>query len=353
LRAVLFVIDITHLTSSLFYFEKVITKGYDLKKILITGGAGYIGSHVVKTLGEKGHQLLIYDNLSKGFKDAVLYGELIVGDLADTTKLHQTVEAFQPDAVMHFASFIEVNESIREPLKYYQNNVSNTINLLDVLVEHHVGNFIFSSSAAVYGTPERTPIPEEEPIKPINPYGQSKAIVERVLNDLSRAKGLKSVSLRYFNAAGADTKGRIGERHNPESHLIPLILKTAKGASESIKIYGNDYPTRDGTCIRDYVHVEDLADAHLLSLQYLLEDGKSDVFNCGYGHGYSVREVVTTASQLTGKDFAILEVERRAGDPPVLVADSSKLKKKLNWTPRYDDLQYIIKTAWEWEERRA
>jgi UDP-glucose 4-epimerase len=322
-------------------------------KILVTGGAGYIGSHVVKALGEKGHQILVYDNLSKGFKDAVLYGELIVGDLSDTTLLEKTVKAFKPEAVMHFASFIEVGESVREPLKYYQNNVSNTINLLNVLVEHNVNNFIFSSSAAVYGSPEKVPIPESEPIKPINPYGQSKAIVERALEDTAVAKGLRSVSLRYFNAAGADPKRRIGERHKPESHLIPLILKAVKRERDSIKVYGSDYPTPDGTCIRDYIHVEDLADAQLLALQYLLDGGTSDFFNCGYGHGYSVRDVVETAKKVTGIDFARQETPRRAGDPPVLVADSSKLKKLLHWKPKYDNLEFIIQTAWEWEKGQS
>jgi UDP-glucose 4-epimerase len=324
-----------------------------LKKILVTGGAGYIGSHIVKVLGEKGHKILVYDNLSKGFKDAVLHGELIVGDLADTKLLKSTVEFFKPDAVMHFASFIEVGESVREPLKYYQNNVSNTINLLNVLIEHNVGNFIFSSSAAVYGSPEKVPISEEELIKPINPYGQSKAIVERVLEDLSSSKGLTSVSLRYFNAAGADSQARIGERHNPESHLIPLILKTAKRERKDIKIYGNDYPTPDGTCVRDYIHVEDLANAHVLALQYLLDGGKSDVFNCGYGHGYSVREVVDMSKKITDADIPAIVGPRRAGDPPVLVADSSKLKARLKWVPKFDSLEYIIRTAWEWEKKRA
>lgn len=324
-----------------------------MANILVTGGAGYIGSHVVKALGETDHKILVYDNLSKGFKDAILHGQLIVGDLSDTKVLQRTVEAFKPDAVMHFASFIEVGESVREPLKYYQNNVSNTINLLNVLVEHNVSNFIFSSSAAVYGSPEKVPIPESESIKPINPYGQSKAIIERVLEDLSNAKGLSSVSLRYFNAAGADPLGRIGERHDPESHLIPLILKTAKGERENIKIFGSDYPTPDGTCVRDYVHVEDLADAHVLGLQYLLDGGKRDVFNCGYGHGYSVREVVDMSKKITGVEIPATIGPRRAGDPPVLVADSSKLKARLKWVPKFDSLEYIIRTAWEWEKKRA
>jgi UDP-glucose 4-epimerase len=327
-------------------------RGAFLKRILVTGGAGYIGSHVVKALGEKGFTVLVYDNLSKGYQDAVLYGELVVGDLADVKLLDRTVKEFQPDAVMHFAAFIEVGESVQDPIKYYQNNAANTISLLHVLTKHQMSKFIFSSSAAVYGSPEKVPITEDEKINPINPYGQSKAIVEKVLRDLSAATDFQYVSLRYFNAAGADPSGRIGERHNPESHLIPLILKTAKGERQSIKVYGIDYPTPDGTCIRDYIHIEDLADAHLLALDYLLDNGKSDFFNCGYGHGHSVKEVIETVKKVTGISFAVQETGRRGGDPPVLVADSSKLKKQLHWKPRYDSLEYIIKTAWEWEKKQ-
>ncbi len=320
-------------------------------KILVTGGAGYIGSHVVKALGENGFKILVYDNLSKGFKDAVLHGELIIGDLADRTLLQNVIGAFKPDAVMHFAAFIEVGESAREPLKYYQNNVANTLSLLRVMVENRVQNFIFSSSAAVYGSPEKVPIPEEEAVKPVNPYGYSKAFVERIMQDLSVSGGLKYTALRYFNAAGADPSGRIGERHDPESHLIPLALQTARGKRNSLKIFGTDYPTPDGTCIRDYIHVDDLVDAHLLSLYYLVDGGGSQVFNCGYGRGYSVREVVNAVKKITGINFVAEDAPRRPGDPPVLVADSSKIIKKLNWKPRHDDLEYIIRTAWEWERK--
>jgi UDP-glucose 4-epimerase len=322
-----------------------------LKRILVTGGAGYIGSHVVKALGEKGFSVLVYDNLSKGYRDAVLHGELIVGDLADTKLLGRTVKEFRPDAVMHFAAFIEVGESVIDPIKYYQNNVANTISLLTVITRNQVNKFIFSSSAAVYGSPEKVPITEDEKISPINPYGQSKAIVEKVVGDLSATTDFQHVSLRYFNTAGADATGRIGERHNPESHLIPLVLKTAKGERQSIKVYGTDYPTPDGTCIRDYIYIEDLAAAHLLALNYLLDGGKTDFFNCGYGHGYSVKEVIDTVKKVTGMNFPVQETERRAGDPPVLIADSSKLKKQLLWKPRHDSLEYIIKTAWEWEKK--
>ncbi|ADY74008.1 UDP-glucose 4-epimerase [Desulfurobacterium thermolithotrophum DSM 11699] len=321
-------------------------------KILVTGGAGYIGSHVVKALGEKGYKVLVVDNLSKGHKEAVLYGKLVVADLEDKNTLDVIFKEFRPDAVMHFAAFIEVAQSLREPLKYYKNNTVNTINLLEVMLKNGVNKFIFSSTAAVYGNPEKVPIPEIEPIKPINPYGQSKAFVEKVLQDFDKSYGLKYVSLRYFNAAGADPEGRIGESHDPETHLIPLILKTAKGEKESIKIFGTDYPTPDGTCIRDYIHVDDLAEAHILALEYLLNGGSSEVFNCGYGHGFSVREVIDTARKVTGIDFKVEETERRPGDPAILVADSSKLRKVLDWKPKFDDLEYIIRTAWNWERRR-
>jgi UDP-glucose 4-epimerase len=324
-----------------------------MKKVLITGGAGYIGSHVVAALDEQGYTVLTYDNLSKGHRDAVLQGDLVVGDLADTALLDKTIGDFRPDAVMHFAAFIEVGESVREPLKYYLNNAANTINLLCSMEKFEVRKCIFSSTAAVYGDPETALITENSPIKPINPYGQAKTFVEKVLQDASTAKGLRYVALRYFNAAGADPRGRIGERHDPESHLIPLILKAALGKRKNIEIYGADYPTADGTCIRDFIHVMDLADAHLHALQYLFEEGASDVFNCGYGHGYSVREVIETSRRVTGMAIPAVQTGRRTGDPAVLVADSTKLKKKLDWTPRHDDLEYIIRTAWEWERKQA
>ncbi len=318
--------------------------------ILVTGGAGYIGSHVVKELGEKGYDVVVVDNLSKGYEKAVLHGKLEVGDLSDRDFLSKVFKKYNIEAVIHFAAFIEVGESVKEPVKYYKNNTGNTLNLLETMLDNNVDKFIFSSTAAVYGNPVKVPIPETEEIKPINPYGQSKAFVEQILKDLSQSKNLKYVSLRYFNASGADPSGLIGERHHPESHLIPLILKTAKGERESIKIFGTDYPTPDGTCIRDYIHVSDLADVHILALEHLLNGGSSEVFNCGYGHGYSVREVIETAKKVTGIDFKVEEVERRPGDPAVLVADSKKLKEKLKWFPKFDDLTYIIKTAWEWEK---
>ena len=321
-------------------------------KILVTGGAGYIGSHVVKALGERGATVLVYDDLSKGHRDAVLYGELVVGDLADQALLSRTLRAFKPDAVMHFAAFIAVGESVREPVKYYCNNTANTLNLLRGMLENGINKFIFSSTAAVYGSPGKVPIIETEPLKPINPYGHSKVFVEQALEDMAASQGLRYVSLRYFNAAGADPEARIGERHQPETHLIPLALKTAKGERKGLEIYGADYPTPDGTCLRDYIHVDDLAEAHLISLDHLAGKGKSEVFNCGYGHGYSVREVIDTARKVTAVDFTVENIERRPGDSPVLVADSSRLKKALNWNPKYDDLEYIIKTAWEWEKKQ-
>jgi UDP-glucose 4-epimerase len=321
-------------------------------KIFVTGGAGYIGSHVVKALGEKGYDVLVYDNLSKGFRDAVLHGKLVVGDLADTALLKRAIKDFKPDAVMHFAAFIEVGESVRDPLKYYRNNAANTLNLLDAMLENGARHFVFSSSAAVYGKPEKAPIRETEAVKPINPYGRSKAFVETVLEDLSRSSGLRYIALRYFNAAGADPGCRIGERHDPESHLIPLALKAAKGERKNIRIFGTDYPTPDGTCIRDYIHVVDLAEAHLRALDHLLNNGASHALNCGYGHGFSVREVVRAVKKATGIDFAVEETARREGDPPVLVADNSKIKETLKWKPVHDDLEYIVKTAWEWEKKR-
>jgi UDP-glucose 4-epimerase len=321
-------------------------------RVLITGGAGYIGSHVVKALGEKGYEVLVVDNLSKGHREAVLYGRLVVADLKDKETLDAIFREFKPDAVMHFAAFIEVAESVKEPLKYYRNNTVNTMNLLEVMLRNDVNRFIFSSTAAVYGNPEKIPIPETESVKPINPYGQSKAFVEKILQDFDRSYGLRYVSLRYFNAAGADPEGRIGESHNPETHLIPLILKAAKGERGSIKIFGTDYPTPDGTCIRDYIHVDDLAEAHILALEYLLSGGSSEVFNCGYGCGFSVREVIDTAKKVTGIDFSVEETERRPGDPAILVADSSKIKDVLSWKPQFDDLEYIIRTAWNWERKK-
>ncbi len=319
-------------------------------KILVTGGAGYIGSHVVKQLGEKGYDILVVDNLSTGHKEAVLYGKLHVLDLSDKQSLRNVVKDFKPDAVMHFAASIEVAESVKKPLKYYRNNTVNTLNLLEAVYEEGINRFIFSSTAAVYGEPDNIPVKETDPLKPINPYGRSKAFVEDILKDLSKAdSSFRYVSLRYFNVAGADPEGKIGQSYRNPTHLITRALKVAKEEFEKLQIYGTDYPTPDGTAIRDYIHVCDLATAHILALDYLMEGGESDVFNCGYGHGYSVKQVVETAKKVTGIDFPVEETGRREGDPAILVADSSKIKQKLGWKPQFDDLEFIIKTAWNWE----
>ena len=322
-------------------------------KILITGGAGYIGSHVVKALGEQGHELLTYDNLSTGNAWAVLYGKLVVADLSDEVTLRNVMRDFKPDAVMHFAACIVVPESVTNPLKYYRNNTANTIRLLDAARKYNINNFIFSSTAAVYGNPDRIPVDERAPVAPINPYGTSKAMIETILKDVSLAEsGFRYVALRYFNVAGADSQNRTGQAYQESTHLITRALKTAKGEFEQLQIFGTDYQTTDGTCVRDYIHVDDLADAHVLSLRYLADGGKSDVMNCGYGHGSSVKEVIKMTKKVTNRDFRVAEKARRPGDPPALIADSSKLKEKLQWTPRYDDLEYIIRTALSWEQTR-
>jgi UDP-glucose 4-epimerase len=321
-------------------------------KIFVTGGAGYIGSHVVKQLGEKGHEVMVFDNLSTGHEWAVLSGSLVKGDLADPSIIDQAVGDFKPDAVVHFAAHIQVEESVSKPIKYYRNNMANTLNLLDALVKHNVRYFVFSSTAAVYGIPEKMPVDENGPLVPINPYGASKVMVERVLEDLSRAEDFRYVALRYFNVAGADPQGRIGQAYEKATHLITRALKTAKGESEKLTIFGTDYPTPDGTCIRDYIHVDDLADAHLCALAFLLAKDKNATMNCGYGHGFSVREVVEAAKKVTEVDFAVEEAGRRAGDPPALIADSTLLRNSTLWQPQYDDLEFIIKTAWDWERKR-
>ena len=321
-------------------------------KIFVTGGAGYIGSHVVKLLGENGHDILVFDNLSTGHDWAVLFGKLKQGVLEDKMLVSETLRTFKPDAVIHFAASIQVEESVRKPLMYYRNNVVNTLNLLEAMAENNIERFIYSSSAAVYGMPEKMPIVETAPMNPINPYGASKMMIERVLQDISLARDFHYIALRYFNVAGADPRGRIGQVYKEATHLITRSLKVAKGEFEKLFVYGADYPTPDGTCIRDYIHVDDLALAHLLALVYLVETEKSDVMNCGYGHGFSVKEVVEAAKKVTGIDFAVVDAPRRAGDPPDLIADSTKLKSATGWKPGYDDLEFIIKTAWEWEKKQ-
>ena len=290
-----------------------------MKNILVTGGAGYIGSHVVKALGEKGFNVLTYDNLSTGNKWAVLYGEIVVADLADRDTLKDVIKRFKPDTVMHFAASIIVSESVRDPLKYYRNNTINTINLLEVMLQNNVKNLIFSSTAAVYGIPEIIPVKEDAPMNPINPYGSSKMMIELILKDIARSENFFYISLRYFNVAGADRDSRIGQAYKESTHLITRALKAAKGEIDKLEIFGTDYPTPDGTCIRDYIHVDDLADAHVYALEYLLKNKKSDVFNCGYGRGYSVKEVINTVKKVTGIDFPVQETDRREGDPPEFI----------------------------------
>jgi UDP-glucose 4-epimerase len=307
---------------------------------------------MVKLLLEHGHQVAVLDNLSTGHADAVAGGKLIRGDLADAAFLKKLFSQERFDAVMHFASCIEVGESVLNPGKYYRNNVSNTVNLLDAMAEAGVRQFIFSSSAAVYGHPRQVPIPEDHPTVPANPYGRTKRMVEEILGDYDGAHGLKSVALRYFNAAGADPSGKLGERHEPESHLIPRVLRSAAGRLDRIKVFGTDYDTPDGTCIRDYIHVSDLCVAHLASLDYLSEKQQSLRVNLGNGNGYSVRQVIDAARRVTSRDFKVEHAGRRAGDPPRLVADSALARKLLGWTPRYPELETIIEHAWKFELTR-
>ena len=322
-------------------------------KVLVVGGAGYIGSHMVKMLSLAGHDVVTLDDLSNGYRDAVKYGEFIEGDIADSVLLDKLFSAHKFDGVMHFASFIQVGESVAKPSMYYRNNVSNTQVLLDAMVAHGVKSFIFSSTAATFGEPEYTPIDEAHPKKPINPYGHSKLMVEQILSDFDRAYGLKSVCLRYFNAAGADPDGELGERHIPETHLIPLVLQAASGRRESITVFGADYDTPDGTCIRDYIHINDLCSAHLLGLEHLVAGGESKAYNMGNGQGYSIKELIDVAKEVTGNDFKVVMGERRDGDPARLVADASLLQKELGWQPQYPELDVIIRHAWEWEKKSS
>lgn len=320
-------------------------------KVLVTGGAGYIGSHIVKTLGEGQYDVVVYDNLSFGHEWAVLCGRLIKGDLSDKKLLDSVFQKENFDAVIHMAAFIIVDESIREPLKYYRKNFVNALNLIEACLKYKVKSLIFSSTAAVYGIPEKVPVTEDAPLLPINPYGASKVMVERMLHDVSLSENFRYVSLRYFNVAGADPLARIGQARKDATHLITVSLKTALGRRDHLDIFGTDYPTPDGTCIRDYIHVDDLSEAHVLALEHLASGGKSKIYNCGYGHGYSVKEVVEKVKKVTGTDFPVRQTERRPGDPPVLVADASRLKNELGWNSKYDDLLYIIKTAWDWEKK--
>ncbi len=323
-----------------------------MKTILVTGGAGYIGSHVVKMLGEAGYEVIVYDDLSTGHEWAVLSGRMVRGNINDTVKLQELLQQYNIDAVIHFAAHIIVPESVGNPLKYYLNNVMGTLNLLNVLKQCKIDKFIFSSTAAVYGIPSIIPVAEETPLSPINPYGRGKAMIEQVLSDLSFSNEIDYVTLRYFNVAGADPAGRIGEGKPDATHLITMALRTAAGLCPHLDVFGTDYPTFDGTCIRDYIHVVDLASAHLKALEYLFNGGKSDVFNCGYGKGYSVLEVITAAKEITGNNFQVNYTGRRPGDPPVLIADCEKIGNILSWQPSHNDLHHIIETAWNWEKTR-
>jgi len=324
-------------------------------KILVTGGAGYIGSHAVLALQQAGYEAIVLDNLVYGHRElveTVLKAELVVGDTCDRALLDQLFTRHQISAVMHFAAYAYVGESVTDPAKYYRNNVLGTLTLLEAMLAAAVKAFVFSSTCATYGVPNQIPIPEDHPQNPINPYGASKLMVEQILADFDRAYKLKSVCFRYFNAAGADPTGLLGEDHDPETHLLPLVLMTALGKRPSISIFGTDYPTPDGTCIRDYIHVSDLATAHVLGLDYLLQGGDSAVFNLGNGNGFSVKQAIETARQVTEQEIQAVDCDRRPGDPPALVGSAEKATQILGWQPQYSDLSTIITHAWQWHQKR-
>ncbi len=323
--------------------------------VLVTGGAGYIGSHAVLALQNAGYEVVVFDNLVYGHRDiveSVLKVELIEGDTNDRNLLDRVFASRSFSAVMHFAAYAYVGESVSQPDKYYRNNVTGTLTLLEAMVAAGIKRFVFSSTCATYGVPKTVPIPEDHPQDPINPYGATKLMVERILSDFDRAYDFKSVAFRYFNAAGADPQGRLGEDHQPETHLIPLVLMAALGKRDSISIFGTDYPTPDGTCIRDYIHVSDLAQAHVLGLDYLIKGGDSQQFNLGNGSGFSVREVIEMARQITGRSIHAIECDRRPGDPPALVGSAEKARSTLGWNPQYADLDKILTHAWAWHQKR-
>ena len=318
--------------------------------ILVAGGAGYIGSHVNKLLNQRGLQTVVYDNLCYGHREFVRWGDFVEGDLADLRQLRQCFDRYPIEGVMHFCSFAYVGESVTDPARYYQNNVANTLNLLSVMREFGVNLFVFSSSCAVYGIPSAIPLTENCALDPISPYGRTKLMVERSLKDFDAAYGLRSASLRYFNAAGASPDGDIGEWHQPETHLIPLVLDVASGRRPTIQIYGNDYDTPDGTCVRDYIHVDDLASAHLAAFEYLSHGGPSDAFNLGNGQGFSVQQVIDVARKVTGRKIATEKAPRRPGDPAMLVSCAEKARRVLSWAPRHEDLAGIVDSAWRWHQ---
>jgi len=320
-------------------------------RVLVTGGAGYIGSHACKALAKAGHEPLVLDNLSTGHTWAIKWGRFLEWDLAHTEMLPQFLEAEQVEAVLHFAASLLVAESVQEPRKYFWNNVVNTLRLLDAMLQAGVKRIVFSSSAATYGNPLKVPIPEDHPKEPVNPYGETKLAMERALQWYGNAYGIKWIALRYFNAAGADAEGDIGESHDPEAHLIPLIIRAARGQRPHVEIYGTDYPTPDGTAIRDYIHVTDLADAHVQALEYLRDGGESRALNLGTGRGYSVREVIKAVGTMCPHSIPFREGPRRAGDPPVLIADASQAGRVLGWKPRRSELDCIVRDAWNWHAK--
>jgi UDP-glucose-4-epimerase GalE len=322
-----------------------------MDEILVVGGAGYIGSHMCKYLAGNGCRPIVLDNLSLGHRQAVQWGPLYTGEMDDSVLLKQIFSRHAIKAVMHFAALCYVGESVYEPLKYYRNNISATLGLVAAMQVHGVNKLIFSSTCATYGEPDYLPITEDHPQRPINPYGRSKLMMEQIFADLDVATGLQTVCLRYFNAAGADPDGELGEDHNPETHLLPLVLQAAQGRCDGITVFGSDYSTPDGTCIRDYIHVHDLAQAHFLSLQHLLQEGASRIYNLGNGSGYSILDVLAAATRVTGRKIAYRFAERRAGDPATLVGSAEKIIEELDWQPKYGNLDKILETAWNWHNK--